>query len=162
MNTLKKNSFVLLFFILCLGAKSQSIAVYKIDDLIKRIKTNTDTVYVVNFWATWCKPCVEELPVFEKLNATKDSINPKIKVLLVTLDFKDQLKKRVKPFVKKKNYRSEVVLLDEVNGNDFIDRIDKKWTGAIPATLVLKKTAQVFYEGKIDAEKLMNLINQIK
>jgi len=107
-------------------------AVYKIGDLLKRIDRNNDTVYVLNFWATWCVPCVKELPAVDSF-ATAHK-NEKVKVLLVSLDFKDELNAKVIPFLQKNHYATECVLLDEVNGNDFINKIDKRWTGSIPAT----------------------------
>ncbi len=158
----KQRNFFILFIGFSFFIKAQVIPIYKIDTLLKRIKSNNDTTYIVNFWATWCKPCVEELPEFEKLNAKKDSIGGKIKVLLVTLDFKDQLKKRVKPFVRSKKIQSEVVLLDEVNGNDFIDKINKSWSGAIPATLIVRNGSQIFHEGKVTFVGLIELISKLK
>ena len=116
---------------------AQKVSVYKINQLLKRIHNQSDTVYVVNFWATWCKPCVAELPEFEKLS--KDYKTKKVKVLLVSMDFKEDIATRVKPFLKKNNYTIEVVLLDEMNGNDFINQVSEKWTGAIPATLITQK-----------------------
>ena len=110
--------------------------VVKTQQLLQRID-HPDTLYIVNFWATWCKPCVKELPSFDSLNnAVKGQ---KIKVLLVTLDFAENLNSKVLPFLKRKNIITECVLLDEVNGNDFIDRFDKKWSGAIPATYFYQK-----------------------
>ncbi len=68
------------------------LAVYKLGDLLKRIEP-ADTTYVVNFWATWCKPCVQELPAFDSLTTE----NKKLKVLLVCLDFKEEIDKKVNP-----------------------------------------------------------------
>ena len=142
------------------SANSQTVAVYKIGDLLKRIHNNSDTTYVVNFWATWCKPCVAELPEFEKLQETyKDK---KIKVLLVSMDFKEELEKRVKDFLEKNKYTCEVVLLDEINGNDFINKISEKWSGAIPATLITRKNKlrTEFHEGKMTIEMLTKIITE--
>lgn len=132
---------------------AQKVAIYKIDDLLKRINNNSDTVYVVNFWATWCKPCIEELPAFEKLNAENKARN--VKVLLVSIDFKEDVKKTVS-FLSKHNYSTECVLLDELNGNAFIDRVNTKWGGAIPATLFTRKNKEQteFFEKKLSYEIL--------
>lgn len=153
-----KNTKRLLLLFMLLGANSlmvaQKVAVYKTSDLLKRIYNNSDTLYIVNFWATWCKPCVAELPDFEAANT--ECSNLKVKVLLVTLDFKEDLKKRVRPFLKKQQYKTEVVLLDEVNGNDFINQIAEQWTGAIPATIITQHNKQrfEFYEKKLSYEFL--------
>jgi thiol-disulfide isomerase/thioredoxin len=147
------NLFIGLFFVSAFMS-GQTIKIYKIDDLLKRIFNSSDTIYVVNFWATWCKPCVEELPAFEKLNA--ESQGQKLKVLLVSMDFLEDISKTVS-FLKKNDYRSECVLLNEINGNVFIDKINKRWSGAIPATLFTwkNKNREHFIEKKLD-DKVLN------
>jgi thiol-disulfide isomerase/thioredoxin len=141
---------------------SQKVAVYKIDNLLKRIHNNSDTLYIVNFWATWCKPCVAELPDFEKINAEYKT--QKVKVLLVSMDFKEDIAKKLKPFIQKNNTVSEVVLLDELSGNEFIDKVSKQWGGAIPATLFTKKnnTVNEFFEKKLHYEFLVEQITKYK
>ena len=159
--TIKKNILnICLLFILFFGNLlfAQKIDVYKIDNLMRRIYNNSDTTYVVNFWATWCKPCVAELPEFEKLNL--DYSSKKVKVLLVSMDFKEELEKRVKPFVEKTKYTCEIILLDEVNGNDFINKIYESWSGAIPATLITRKNKSLneFIEKKVTYDFLIEKI----
>ena len=162
MNTKKNipNLFLVAFLFFAISLHAQKVAVYKIDNLLKRIHNNSDTTYIVNFWATWCKPCVGELPEFEKIN--KEYKSKKVKVLLVTMDFKEELNKRVKPFLLKNKYACEVVLLDEVNGNDFINKISEQWTGAIPATLITKnnKLLVEFYEKKLTYDFLVERLKQ--
>ena len=132
------------FYIACLvvcaitlTGRAQTVSVYKIDELLKRIHNNSDTTYIINFWATWCKPCVAELPEFEKFHQLHKTLP--VKIILVSMDFKEDLNKKLIPFISKNNYSSEVVLLDEVNGNDFIDKIHTSWSGSIPATLITSK-----------------------
>lgn len=127
--------------------------VYKIDELRQRIN-KSDSFLVVNFWATWCKPCVQELPAFDSLAAT----HPEIKVLLVCLDFKEDLNKKVNPFLVKKSINTECVLLDEVNGNDFVNKISPEWSGAIPATLIKNKREEKLLEKKLKLTDLEALI----
>lgn len=138
------------------SVSAQKTTVYKINDLLKRINNNSDTTYVVNFWATWCKPCVAELPEFEKLHLDSKNKNQKVKVLLVSMDFVEELDRKLKGFLDKNKYTCEVVLLDEINGNDFINKISEKWSGAIPATLITRnnKLRTEFHEGKMNFEML--------
>ncbi len=151
-----KTIVLLIFSILSFCSFAQKkIPVYKIDKLLSRIEKNNDTLYIVNFWATWCKPCVQELPDFEKINA--EYKNQKVKVILVTLDFKEELKKRVVPFIKKNKYTTEVILLDEVDGS-FIDKVSKDWSGAIPATLLIKNNKKEFIGRKMNYEELKEKI----
>lgn len=140
---------------------SQTVNTIKITELEKRIKNNSDTTYIVNFWATWCAPCVKELPDFEKINA--EYKNSKVIVLLVSLDFKEDLINKVIPFVKNKEIKSEVVLLDETNANYFIPKISNEWTGAIPATLIINNSKQVnrFFEKKLTYEFLKSEVDSI-
>src|SRR5690606_6809447 len=53
----------------------------------KYFQKKNDSIYVINFWATWCKPCIKELPAFEKI--ASEYADKKVKVLLVSLDFPD-------------------------------------------------------------------------
>lgn len=135
-------------------------SVYKIEDLIKRIHNNSDTIYVVNFWATWCKPCVQELPDFEKLGL--ETKNTKVKVLLVSMDFKENLNDKVYPFLQKNNYKTECVLLDEIDGNSFINKVTPKWSGAIPATYITKhnKKQEEFVEKKMHYEEIKSILEK--
>lgn len=152
----------ILFFVLSFSLNAQKVNVYKIDNLLKRIHNNSDTLYIVNLWATWCKPCVAELPDFMKADSVYN--NQKVKVLLVSLDFKEELEKKVHPFLKKNHVYTEVVLLDESNGNEFINKISEKWSGAIPATLITKKNNEVseFFEKKLSYELLVEQITKFK
>lgn len=116
------------------------VKLLSIDELETRFRQGKDTIYVVNFWATWCGPCIEELPHFEKLQQTYKK-HP-MKVLLVSTDFKSKLETSVKPFVKKHKLQNEVFLLNEKNQQVYIDRISKDWSGALPATLVVNRQKQ--------------------
>lgn len=133
---------------------SQNVSVIKITDLEKRIRNNSDTTYIINFWATWCVPCVKELPDFDSINTVY--INKKVKVILVSLDFKEDLKIKLMPFISTKKIKSEVVLLDELNANYFIPKISDDWSGAIPATLIInnQKKLNHFFEKKLNYEFL--------
>lgn len=149
--SIKKTILTNLFFC-CLSLQAQQIThVYKTAGLLKRI-SSPDTVYVVNFWATWCKPCIQELPSLDSLSQTTTQKN--LKILLVCLNFKDEINNKVNPFLSKNKVGSEVVLLDEVNGNDYIDLISKNWTGAIPATLFKFGETSLLYEKKITLKDL--------
>jgi thiol-disulfide isomerase/thioredoxin len=153
---------IFIFFSLLLSAISlhaQSVPLLKLDELEQRISGNNDTLYVVNFWATWCKPCIEELPYFEKLNG--DTAFKNVKVLLVSLDFPSQLESKVEPFLKRKKLMSEVFLLDEKNPNAWIDRVSAEWSGAIPATLFVFKNKRVFHEKEFEQEELYSVVNSL-
>lgn len=108
-----------------------------------------DKVYVVNFWATWCAPCIKELPYFETVNKRND-----VEVLLVSLDFPNHKAKRLLPFVEKHQLQSKVVHLDDANENFWINDIDTEWSGAIPATIIYTQEERKFYEQSFTLEQL--------
>lgn len=138
---------------------SQNVKVFdNYTTLEKEILSDKNTVYVVNFWATWCGPCVKELPYFEKLN----SENKSIKVVLVSLDFKNQFESKLIPFLKKKNIKSEVVFLADTDYNSWLPKVDKDWSGSIPATLIIKNGKQYFAERVFDNyQELNDYVNTI-
>lgn len=159
MNAFCRFPLALLFFSShCLAQQATVVKFDRIQDLLE---PKSSEIQVINFWATWCAPCVKELPLFEKLQAEG---NPSIRVTLVNLDYVDKLDK-VNAFLKRKEIRSNVLLLDEVDYNSWIDKVDKNWGGAIPATLIINpKTGQrKFLERELkegDLERLLSELSQ--
>lgn len=115
---------------------------------------DNDTLYVLNFWATWCKPCVAEMPYFEQVQ--QDFADRKVKVVFVSMDFKSDYEKRLVPFVQRKKLKSQVVLLDAPDYNAWIDKVSPQWSGAIPATLFVQhgRGIREFHEGEYDLATL--------
>ena len=126
---------ILLLSTLACAKKDAPVEIVKFKDLTGLLSSENEEVLVVNFWATWCAPCVKELHQFEDL--LTDYQDDGMSVLLVSFDFAEQLESKVIPFIQKKGIQSKVVLLDETDYNSFIDKIDPSWSGAIPATLMV-------------------------
>lgn len=126
------------------------------EEIAHLFEKQNDTTYVINFWATWCKPCVKELPYFEELNT--NSKGKKLKVILISLDFPDQIEKKLFPFVKEKKLQSEVIALIDGDANSWIPKIAEEWSGAIPATLVYKQEQRAFYEQSFENYDELNII----
>lgn len=120
---------------------AQTARVIKWNEFEQLIKSRSDTTYIFNFWATWCKPCIRELPYFNALN--EKFPGKKIRVYLVSLDFRRQFESVLVPYLKKNNINQEVLLLDEPDYNMWIDRVDPTWSGAIPATLVVNSSTGI-------------------
>ncbi|MBL7815860.1 MAG: TlpA family protein disulfide reductase [Saprospiraceae bacterium] len=156
-----KGIFIAIFFILMFYTKSvgevsylADVGVYVSADSIPQIfnfeqikpyfSTTSDSVFIVNFWATWCAPCVAELPYFERLNT--DLQGKKAKIVLISLDFKSQIDSKLIPFLQKNILKSEVLVLSEKNPNAWIPQINEEWSGTIPATLIFNKNKRQFYE----------------
>lgn len=134
------------------------IKVMDFDEFQPLLHKENDTTYVVNFWATWCAPCIEELPYFEQLGEKhKDK---KVKILMVSLDFSTQIKSRLIPFIKKNNLKNEVIVLDDPNSNRWIPLVDADWSGAIPATLIYNKNKRKFYPHEFTLEELNSAVDE--
>jgi len=132
---------------------AQTIPAWKITALEERIQKSDSTV-IVNFWATWCKPCLGEIPYFETLAAKYKEKG--VKLLLVSLDMKEDYPKAIAATIQKRKFVSEVVWLNETNADYFCPKIDNSWSGALPATLLInnKKGYRKFFEESIPEEKL--------
>ncbi|SHJ07681.1 AhpC/TSA family protein [Flavobacterium terrae] len=124
---------------------------------------NDETTYVINFWATWCLPCVKELPYFEQLNEKYKGQN--VKVILVSLDLPKKVESNLIPFIKKKNLKSEIIHLNDPDANTWIEKVDKSWAGSIPATVIYNKNSRVFAEDSYSSlkeleEELLTIIKK--
>jgi len=132
-----------------------------IDQLQSYIERDKDATLVINFWATWCKPCVEELPIFEELNRMYDDQD--LKIILVSLDFKSQLERRFVPFLKSNALESDVVLLADQDVDTWIPMFDEMWDGALPATLVLNGKHRIFVTGAFSSvEELRRVVESLR
>ena len=142
---------------------AQEIPSMNLAELKEHIYQDNDVTYVVNFWATWCAPCIRELPYFEEFNKKHDP--EKVKVILVSLDFESAKEKRLIPFLKKKKIHSEVIhFAEEMSPNYWIPEFSEIWTGSIPATLILngKQGVNAFFEQSFDsAKELDNLYRRL-
>jgi thiol-disulfide isomerase/thioredoxin len=149
---------VLIFgFVLWAGLTfSQEIELIKYSQLQDKINSSEAKLTIVNFWATWCGPCIKEIPHFEKLDR-----NDEIKVLLVSLDFLEEKEKLIR-LVDKKKWESEVLLLDETDYDSYMRKISDSWSGAIPATLFIDENGnRYFHEKAFDEQSLQKTVDNI-
>lgn len=147
----KKIIFVFSLMIFFNTAHSQSIQKMKITDVVKFFSVKNDTTYVVNFWATFCKPCNEEIPHF--INLVNQYKSKKIKLLLVSVDLASYVPKKLPAFIKANKYNTNHAWLNETNADYFCPKIDSSWSGAIPSTIFInnKKSYRKFFEGEMTA-----------
>lgn len=143
-----------------MGTQAQEIKVMDWETFQSEIlHSTTNKTKVINFWATWCRPCIAELPAFEEVQ--KES-SDSVEVVLVSLDNVADLEKKVLPFVQKKQLQSKVVLLNDVDFNAWLPKIDSNWGGEIPATLVIDGEKSSFHSSQMTKEELILLINKTK
>lgn len=157
-----KTSLISLLFIIFISGPldTQNTEVIKFEKLDALIKEKGDQIKIINFWATWCAPCIKELPYFEKV---RENYGDELEVNLISLDFADQIS-RVNKFVERKKLKSNIYLLDETDYNSWIDRVDKSWSGAIPATLIINESSgdRIFVESELKEGELEELIKKMQ
>jgi thiol-disulfide isomerase/thioredoxin len=134
-----------------------SLEIYNFDGIEKFLTTTDDKVYVVNFWATWCAPCIKELPYFEQLNKNYEN---ELDVILISLDFPKNYDSKLKPFILKHQLQSKVMALNDPDANTWIPKVDESWSGAIPATLIFNKDKRQFYEQTFTYDELETEVKQ--
>jgi len=153
---------LILFFIFysCVNNSTDSIEIVDFNGFYSKIDlSSSEKTYVINFWATWCAPCIKELPYFENVN--KEFKDKNVEVILVSLDFPSQLESKLKPYLKKNKIKSQVILLDDSKFNTWVPKVFEKWDGGIPATLIVNSTNYNFYPKTFDEEELFTEIRKV-
>ena len=154
-------SFFIIVFLSGLNtATGQNIPKWKLSDLQAAI-ANADKPTIFNFWATFCKPCIEEIPYFQELTKKYESAG--VQLVLISLDLSEAYPKQIASFATKFKFDAPVKFLDETNADLFCPVVDSSWSGAIPASLfVNNKTGyRKFYEEQISKKKLENEIQSM-
>lgn len=148
------------FFMSVSFCLSQEIKKIKITDLEKTI-AESKTPLIINFWATFCKPCVEEIPYFQRL--VRDNEKQGLKLLLVSLDMDDFYPQKIKKFAARQNFTAPIVWLNETDADYFCPKVDSSWSGAIPASLFInhKTGYRKFFEDRIPENKLQKEIEDL-
>ncbi|MCU0366899.1 MAG: redoxin domain-containing protein [Bacteroidales bacterium] len=143
------------------GMRAQEIERIGIPELEKILSASDDRLYVVNFWATWCAPCVKELPHFEKISAEYEP--EKVKFILISLDFPSQIDKQLIPFLKKNKITLPVSVMTNLDYNEWIDKVDSSWQGNIPATLLFNNAAgrRLFIPDEVEETELRKAITEL-
>jgi thiol-disulfide isomerase/thioredoxin len=127
------------------------------DEFEPYIQFSNDTTYVINFWATWCKPCVAEMPYFEKL--IREYAGEPVKVYMVSMDFPKDIQRKLIPFVQERNLAPHVLALADMDYNSWIDKVSTEWDGAIPFTLIYNKKGRQVKSGEMDGyEELESMV----
>ncbi|NQZ79290.1 MAG: TlpA family protein disulfide reductase [Ekhidna sp.] len=153
---MKKVILIGLLFFAFHFASSQEVEIIKFPELQKKILYAEAPLTIINFWATWCGPCIKELPHFDELGTE----NEDVKVYLVSVDFQSEIEK-VKRFVTKKSLSSSVLFLDEKDPDSYMSKVSNEWTGAIPATLFVTDMGKTyFHEKAFTKEDLETAVNK--
>ncbi|MBS1517674.1 MAG: TlpA family protein disulfide reductase [Bacteroidetes bacterium] len=138
-----------LFFALTLGfvifinfsARSQELVPADRNTLDSIISENKGKVILFNYWATWCRPCVEEFPDIMKLNEKYK--NKDFKLIFVSLDFGEDFKSEIQDFLKKNGVDFVTYYNNFKKDEELLDYVDKNWEGGIPGTFVYDKNGKL-------------------
>ena len=158
---MKKSTIIIATFLLVINvAFSQTIKKVKVADVLRMADTSSVPV-VINFFATWCKPCVQELPWFEK--TVPNYKGKEVKLLLVSLDYAEDYPKNIASFARKNNISSQIVWLDESDPNSFCPKIDKRWEGTIPVSLMINKATnfRAFFDHQLPEGQLKLALDKL-
>ncbi len=155
---MRLTALVLLLLLFTSTLRSQNVLVTDFKGLEPLLNQRNDTTYIVNFWATWCIPCVKEMPYFQKLH--DEFSGEKVKVVLVSLDFLKHLDTRLKPFIEKYRLSPQVILLNDPDANSWINKVSPEWSGALPATVFYNRNFRTFYEKSFTYEELQTIVKQ--
>lgn len=130
------------------------------NELSSIVDQNDGVLYVVNFFATWCKPCIEEIPVLMEVNS-KHSIGSNFKMILVSFDHRNYLNTKLKKFIEKHGIFTDVYLMDDEKPlMDLIPEIEPNWNGAIPSTVFYKNGKKLFFkQGSLTQFELEDLVD---
>ncbi|HSK12029.1 MAG TPA: TlpA disulfide reductase family protein [Phnomibacter sp.] len=153
-----KNIFSVLLGLICFvsGVRSQDIRVVKAPELLDLYKSEKGVV-IINFWSTWCKPCVEEIPHFIRVF---QELKPRgVSLWLVSQDTRSLYHTgKLQEYIKNKKgwTKAQLFWFDETDADHYCPLIDKDWSGVIPATLIVNPTKgyRKFIEESMSAGQL--------
>lgn len=157
---MKKTVSIFVLFFVFSNVNAQTIPSWKITDLENYI-SKSDTPIVITFWAMYCVPCIKEIPYFQEV--VKKHKDKGIKLLLVSLDFREDYPNKISSFAAKRKFTSPIIWLDETNADYFCPKIDSTWSGVMPATLFInnKKGHRSFFEEEMPKEKFEAEVKKI-
>ncbi|MBP6432087.1 MAG: TlpA family protein disulfide reductase [Ferruginibacter sp.] len=141
-------------------SNAQTISNWKIQDIVNYYSKNNDTTYIVNFWSTFCQPCIEEMPFLQSIS--KKYASKKVKLVFVSLDVKSFYPKKLKAFLKQHKITATSIWLNETNADIFCPAVEEKWSGAIPATIIVnnKKGYKQFYEEQFTPQQFEDALKK--
>lgn len=153
--------FTIFYLFIAVQLYSQDVELIGVSGLKDELNRQADSVYIVNFWATWCKPCTEEMPDLLKLE--KELSSEKMMLTLISLDLPSTIDTRLAEFIDNYNIGTRILLLDDPDANKWIPLVDESWSGSIPATLIYApgKNYRNFHEGIISYDMLKQEVQNL-
>jgi thiol-disulfide isomerase/thioredoxin len=120
-------------------------------------KNDEAKLRLVNFWATWCGPCVVEFP--ELMTIHRMYRQRDFELVTVAAHYPDEQADVLK-FLQKQQASNRNLIFGDTDKHKLIEAFDPEWTGALPFTLLIDPSGEVLYrrEGAIDALELKRTI----
>lgn len=131
----------------------EAVTVTKLDEagLTRLVKNDTENLLLVNVWATWCGPCVKELPEFVTINRMYRQRN--FKLVTISMDEPDDGEAVLKTL--RQNHVSALNYHLAIDNRDrFADLLDPKWDGPVPYTLLIAPGGTIVYRKSGEIEPL--------
>ena len=155
-----KTFFIITLSFISAAINAQEVKGVKVSELAKTIN-ESKTPLIVNFWATFCVPCIQEMPYFQEMARQYKSQN--VSLLFVSLDLREAYPTKVNEMAKKLNLTSPVVWLNETNADYFCPKIDTTWSGGMPSSLFVNNATgyHKFFEDQLSKEKLEKEIQEM-
>lgn len=135
---MKIKAIILFIFISVFSSYSQEVkTISSTDEYQQVLDSFKDKVILVNFWATWCLPCVKEFPELVKLQ--KNYKDNDFVLLFISLDDKGDIETKIIPFLKKQGVDFTSFFGNFSNPESIMNYVDKSWHGEIPYTGLYNK-----------------------
>jgi len=152
--------FAIVSLLFGVAINAQDVKSVKITELEKTI-TESKTPLIVNFWATFCVPCLEEIPYFQEI--AKEYKSKDVSLVFVSLDMKKAYPVEVNDMAKRLKLTYPVVWLNETNADYFCPKIDTSWTGGMPSSLFVNNATgyHKFFEEPLSKERLEKEIQEM-
>ena len=101
-------------------------------------------VVLLNFWATWCPPCLVEFPEIVEIEKTYRERG--LAVVSVSADSADRIESDLIPFLAKHAPEFPIYVMRTDDLDTFMQRIDPEWTGEVPATFFISRGGDVTFK----------------
>ena len=139
-------------------AQSDSLLAVDSQQLLKIIRDSKSELTLLNFWATWCKPCLDEFP--DIVTLSREYKSDDLSVIFVSADFENNLP-AVRQFINKQQL-TYVTYYKSESDNIFINALNPEWSGALPATFIYDATGRLldFWVGKRTLEELKKVVGK--
>lgn len=125
-----------------LGSAGAPVRYADFAEIAPLFEQQSDTTYLINFWATWCKPCREELPLLQRL--AQERSDQAFQVVLISLDTEEGAIARIPSFLLEAAPDLPAIILTD-ESQEWGKTIDRVWNGSLPTTIIYRGQLRYIY-----------------